>query len=119
MLPIFIIFLSNHCGGLVLSYTYRWEYAFSCLVLHTDGSTHLVFSYTRQTIISQTCYGLHLLHLFQEAGTKTLLYALLYGPESLQRAGVLPIIIISLSNRCQRLGLLPIVFITSSGPGPD
>ena len=43
MLPIFIIFLSNHCGGLVLSYTYRWEYAFSCLVLHTDGSTHLVF----------------------------------------------------------------------------
>ena len=44
MLPIFIIFLSNHCGGLVLSYTYRWEYAFSCLVLHTDGSTRLVFS---------------------------------------------------------------------------
>ena len=89
MLPIFIIFLSNHCRGLVLSYTYRWEYAFNCLVLHTDGSTHLVFSYTRQTIISQTCYGLHLLHLFQEAGTKILLYALLYGPDSLQRAGVL------------------------------
>jgi len=97
VLPIFIIFFSNHCRGLVLSYTYRWEYAFNCLVLHTDRITHLVFSYTRQTIISQTCYGLHLLHLFQEAGTKTLLYALLYGLESLQRAGVLPIITISLS----------------------
>ena len=99
----------------ILSPPASWKKALIVLMPCLPSSCFLCFTTCRlpatlsvfacQTIISQTCYGLHLLHLFQEARTKTLLYALLYGPESLQRAGVLPI------RRPHRAHALPAFFL--------